>query len=114
MEFETSTLMLFFFLISFILSIWKIYLFLPNKQLADDDRTKESQDELLNITLHVIKSKGRDLSVEELFDMIRESENFDKKRYWRFNKNRLNQILSSYYLKYPHTKSIADIHNNLQ
>lgn len=114
MKLETSTLMMLFFLLVLFISIWKIYVFLPKKELLDDDRTKESQDELLKITLHVIESSDGNLSVAELFKEIKEHSSFDKNHYWRFNQNRLNQLLSSYYLKYPHTKSIADIYNDLK
>ena len=53
------------------------------------------------------------MSVDELFVKIEESEDFDSQKYWRFNKNRLNQILNAYYLKYPDTKSIEGIYNSI-
>jgi len=109
MQVDTSTLMMIFFIIS----LWKVYVFLPNKQLHDDDRTKESKDELISIVLNIIKKDGKDLSLNDLFQKIKEDKNFDDKHYWRFNLNRLNQLLNSYYVNNPQTKSIADIHKNL-
>jgi len=113
MEFETSSLMMIFFIIFLIISLWKVYAFLPNEQLKDDDRNKESQDELIKIMLNVIKADGKKLSLSELFNKIKEDDSFDKEHYWRFNQNRLNKLLQIYYLKHPHAKSIADIYKDL-
>ncbi|MCF6340724.1 MAG: hypothetical protein L3J10_08265 [Sulfurimonas sp.] len=113
MEFETSTLMMIFFIIILVVSLWKIYAFLPNKQLADDDKTKESQEELTNLILLVIKNNNGNLTINELFQQIKCSEIFDEKHYWRFNQNRLNQLLNSYYLKHPHVETIKDIYKNI-
>ena len=110
MEFETSTLMMLFFIVFFAISFWKIYAFLPNEQLADDDTTKESQKELVNLMLRVIKESRGKLNSYELFEHIINHENFNKKHFWRFNQNRLNQLLASYYVQHPHTQSIEDIY----
>ena len=93
MELSTSSLMMIFFIIFLVISIWKIYAFLPNKELEDDDRTEASQEELLNIITNVMKKNAKDLSSKELFEKIIEDEEFDKDHYWRFNQNRLNQLL---------------------
>ena len=93
MDFNTSTLMMIFFIIFLVISIWKIYAFLPNKELKDDDRTEASQEELLNIIKNVIAKNEKDLSSKELFEKIINDESFDKEHYWRFNQNRLNQLL---------------------
>ncbi|MEA3330997.1 MAG: hypothetical protein U9Q29_04805 [Campylobacterota bacterium] len=114
MNFDISTLMMIFFILALVVSIWKVYAFLPTKQLADDDTTQESQDELIRITLKVIKSSDGTLSIDELFVKIEEDEDFDNERYWRFNKNRLNQLLTSYYIKNQNTNSIEDIYNSLK
>jgi hypothetical protein len=114
MELETSTIMMIFFIIALIISIWKIYMFLPNKQLADDDTTKEAQEKLLTLTLKVIKNSSEDLDLNKLFEKIVNDESFNKEQYWRFNQNKLNQLLNSYYLKNPHAKCIADIHKDLR
>jgi len=93
MNFDTSTLMMLFFILFLVISIWKIYAFLPNKQLVDDDRTEASEQELLKIISTVINNNEEDISNKELFDKILDDEEFDKERYWRFNQNRLNQLL---------------------
>jgi len=113
MELDTSTLMMIFFIIFFIISVWKIYAFLPNKQLKDDDTTKSSQDELTNIVLKVIKNNHGDLTKEELFHKVKDDSLFDHQHFWRFNQNKLNQLLNHYYLENPDTKSIKDIYKNL-
>jgi len=106
MEIETSTLMMIFFIILLIVSIWKIYAFLPNKALADDDTTKESQDELMKLILDVIKHSNGNLNLNELFNEVTNSSNFDEKHYWRFNHNKLKQLLNQYYLNH-YQKSIS-------
>lgn len=113
MELETSTLMMIFFIIFFIISIWKIYAFLPNRQLADDDTTKESQEELISLILNVIKRSDGNLTTNELFEKMTDDKSFDPKHYWRFNHNRLNQLLNKHYAKNPHAKSIKDIYLSL-
>jgi hypothetical protein len=110
MEITTSTWMLIFFLISLVASIWKIYAFLPNKALEDDDTTQASQEELLNLVLHVIKNSDGNLTSTELYEKIKSNEKFNTKHFWRFNLNKLNQLLNHYYLENPDTKSIRDIY----
>jgi len=113
MELDTSTLMMIFFVIFMILSIWKIWAFMPNKELKDDDTTKESQEELLDIILDVIKRAENSLTPSELHEKVKEHERFDKEHYWRFNLNRLNQLLNLHYLNNPHLNSIDDIKDDL-
>jgi len=110
MNFDTSTLMMIFFLIALIVSIWKIYAFLPNKELEDDDRTDASEEELLNIVLDVIKNNEKSPSLSELFQKIKDHKDFDSKHFWRFNQNRLQQLLNSYYLKNKNISTIDDIY----
>ena len=93
MDFNTSTLMMIFFIIFLILSIWKIYAFLPNIQLQDDDTTLQAQTKLLEIMKKIIKNNKDNLSNEELFLKMKEDEEFDEKVFWRFNLNKLNQLL---------------------
>ena len=112
MELDISGLMLIFFIIFLVISIWKIYAFLPNKELADDDTTEESKKDLTNIMLTIIKDSDGTLSIDELFVKIQEYEDFNSEKYWRFNKNRLNQLLNTYYTEYPNTKSIEDIYRS--
>jgi len=106
--------MLIFFIALLTVSIWKIYAFLPNKPLADDDTTKESQEELLKVILKVIKESFGELSHEELFIRVKADETFDEKKFWRFNQNRLNQLIAHYHLENPHTKNIKDIYKDLK
>jgi len=93
MDFSVSTWMMIFFIIFLILSIWKIYDFLPNKELADDDRTEASEEELLKIIKDVMAKNEKNISSKDLFEKILNNESFDKEHYWRFNQNRLNQLL---------------------
>ncbi|MDD2789913.1 MAG: hypothetical protein PHU40_04525 [Sulfurimonas sp.] len=110
MQFDTQTLMLLFFLLLLAVSIWKISAFLPNKPLADDDSSKESNEELLHLILKVIAQNNGKMDSLELFKQIQEDEDFDSKRFWRFNQNRVNQLLQSYYLQNAGINSIEDIY----
>ncbi|MCK9453953.1 MAG: hypothetical protein WCY51_08835 [Sulfurimonas sp.] len=113
MDISTSSLMLIFFALLFIVSFWKIYAFLPNKQLEDDDTTEESQEQLQHLMIKVIRENGGDLDTKELFNLIATDQEFDKKRFWRFNQNRLNKMLDLYFLQNPHLKNIEDIYKSL-
>ena len=111
MELDTSTLMLIFFVLFLTASIWKIWAFLPNEQLKDDDKTEASEEELISCILKVIQKTEGKLNEKELFVAIKDDESFDKKHFWRFNEYRLIQILRAYYVKYPDTQSISDIYH---
>jgi len=106
--------MMIFFILFFAISFWKIYAFLPNRQLEDDDTTKEAKDELQKLMIKVIKNNYRDLDNKKLFNLMIADDEFDKERFWRFNENRLNQLLSSYYLQNPHLKNMEDIYKEGQ
>ncbi len=112
MKLDLSSWMLILFIILFILSVWKIYAFLPNKPLADDDTTKESQDELLNIITSVIKKNNAEINSKELYLKVIEDDSFDSKKFWRFNQNRLNQLLKMYYIEHKTISSIKDIYDS--
>jgi len=112
MKLDLSTWMLILFVILFILSIWKIYAFLPNKPLADDDTTKESQEELLSIIISIIKKNDADINSKELYIKVINDDSFDAKKFWRFNQNRLNQLLNRYYMEHKDIHSIKDIYNS--
>ncbi len=114
MELETSTIMMTLFILLLVVSVWKIYAFLPNKELADDDTTEASQEELTNLILRVIKKSDGKLSATELFELVHSDDSFDKKHYWRFNQNRLNQLLTHYYLEHEGISDIEEIFKSLR
>jgi len=114
MDLDISTWMMIFFILFMVVGMWKVYVFLPNKQLEDDDKTKEAQDELIKVMLDVIKKKEGKLNSQELFLAMQEDENFDSKLFWRFNHNRLNQLLNQYYIENPHAKSIVEIYSSVK
>ena len=89
MEIDTSTIMMILFSLSFGISMWKVYAFLPNKALADDDTTKESQEEILTI---IKKHINKDMHSKELLELVKNDKNFDKEHFWRLNENKLNQL----------------------
>ena len=113
MELETSTIMLGFFIILLTASIWKIWAFLPNKQLEDDDTTIEKEKELMNIMIEVIISEKGKIEEKEIFISMKEHTNFDKKAFWRFNQNRLNHLLAKVYRENEEINSIQEIYNNI-
>ncbi len=96
MELDISTLMMILFILLLVASIWKIWAFIPNKALDDDDRTQEAQEDLHRIMRKILKENKNDITNTELFVAMREDESFDTKRFWRFNQNRLNLLRSAY------------------
>ena len=113
MDISLSTWMMVAFVIFMIIGVWKIYAFLPTKQLTDDDKTAESEHELVKLMLSVIKKNKGKLESRELFIKMQEDENFDSKLFWRFNHNRLNQLLSKYYILNPECSNIQDIYKKI-
>jgi hypothetical protein len=112
---DIETIMIIAFAVALIISIWKIYVFLPKKQLEDDDTTKEATEKLTDITIRSIiegHEKNGSMTHKELFEHISSHKDFDKEHFWRFNQNRLNQLLRSYHLRHPHTSSLKDIYHN--
>ena len=93
-EFNTSSLMLVFFTLSFIVSIWKIYPFLQTRVLEDDDTTEASQEELLKIILKYYDKDEVNPDTKKLLEKIKADADFDTNHFWRFNQNKLNQILN--------------------
>lgn len=85
------------FILAAILMMWKLYSFMPNKPLEDDDQNENSVKELEDLMLKAIKSGLKDK--KEIFNFIIKDEKFDKKHFWRFNENRLNQLLNTYMIK---------------
>ena len=113
MELDISSIMMGFFIILLILSIWKIYVFLPNKELEDDDSTQEAQENIKKVLLLVVKENRGDLTKTRLFLKMQEHKEFDTKKHWRFNENKLNQLLNYYYNENPQIKNIGDIYEKL-
>lgn len=113
MDLSISTLMMIFFVILLIISIWKIYDFLPNEQLEDDDTTPEATKDLMHLMFNVIKENNGDITHDELFCKMQEHEEFDSQRYWRFNLNRLNQLLQKFYIENPDAQDIMDIYKKI-
>ena len=102
--------MLVFFILFLVMSIWKIWAFLPNKQLADDDKTEDSENELKSLMLKVIRENRGEIDEKELFLQMSKDENFNSELFWRFNLNRLKQLLNVYYMQNPSTQNIKDIY----
>jgi len=113
-DIDTSTWMMIFFVILLVASIWKIYAFLPNEELPDDDTTEQSQKELTELILKIIKDSDGELDEKMLFDKIIKDKNFDSKHYWRFNQNRLVHLLQHYYLENENVDSIKSIYKDLK
>ena len=81
-----------------LLALWKLYAFIPNKPLADDDTTPQSialQEKIM------IESNQVAMSEEELYKQMLTHPEFDPKHFWRFNENRLKQLIAHYRLKEP-------------
>jgi len=80
------------------ISLYKVYLFLPQKPLADDDTTPESVTQLKKI---MVESHAEGMSDEALYEKMLSHPEFDAKHFWRFNENRLKQLISHYRIKEP-------------
>ena len=114
MKLDTSTWMMIAFVAGMILSIWKMYPFLVNRTLEDDDRGEDTHNLLVEIMYDVLKESKDVPSINELHDAMKAHEKFDEKKLWRFNPNKLNQLLNKHYLQNEHLNSIEDIHNKAQ
>ena len=110
MDISLSTWMMIAFVLGLVLSIWKMWPFLVNKTLEDDDRGEASEAELQKLMLEVIYNSEGSLDEKELFIKMQEHELFDSERFWRFNLNRLKQLLQKYYIQHPEVQSIEDIY----
>ncbi len=114
MEFSTSTWMMVAFVIALVFSIWKMYPFLINRTLEDDDTGEDSHESLLEHMHKVLQECESTPNVQELHEKMVQHEEFDKERFWRFNQNKLNQLLNKHFAKHPHLNSIEDIHKELK
>lgn len=72
------------------LSVWKLYLFFPTKRLADDDTTQESTQLLIRI---MIESNSPGMDEKKLYEAMHLHPDFDPNHFWRFNQNRLRQLI---------------------
>lgn len=113
-EISTQTWMLLFFGVFLAISLWKISAFFSNKPLTDDDTTAEANAALEALMLRVIQKHKGELNEKELFLAMKGDEEFDTKRFWRFNENRVRHMLEFYYAKNPKCSSIAEIYKELQ
>lgn len=95
------------------LSLWKLYHFFPNKPLADDDTTARSVEELMELMVACIIElcdAQECLTPEALYEQMIAHPTFDNAHYWRFNQNRLNQLISRYYILNPAVTSLQQIY----
>ena len=113
MTFDTQTLMATFFILLLAVSFYKIRQFIPLEQLDDDDTTDESQNDLEHLMLKVIKNNNGNLTNISLFEKMLEDDDFESQRFWRFNHNKLNQLLNRYYIKNPDAQSIMEIYEKV-
>jgi hypothetical protein len=113
MDMDISTLMMICFIVALILGMWKVYAFMPNKVLEDDDTTEDAQEILLSLMLETLKSHTYITTIDELYVLMIEHKDFNNEKFWRFNKNKLKNILELYYIKNPNTNSISDIIKNI-
>jgi hypothetical protein len=86
------------FAAALVLALYKVYLFLPQKPLGDDDTTSESVALLEKIML---ESNQAGMSEEALYEQMLTHPEFDPKHFWRFNENRLRHLIKHYRLKEP-------------
>jgi len=113
MELDTSTWMMIAFVAGMILSIWKMYPFLVNRTLEDDDRGEDTHNLLVHIMYDVLKDFKETPTLNKLYDAMKEHEDFDEKKLWRFNPNKLQQLLNRHYIEKKHLNSIEDIHREV-
>ncbi len=113
MEISTSTWMMIAFIAGTALSIWKMYPFLVNRTLEDDDTGEDAHEALVEHMHTVLKELSEVPNAQELFEKMTAHPQFDKERFWRFNLNKLNQLLNIHYVKHPHLSSIEDIYKEI-
>ena len=113
MDLETGMMLAFILALGF--SGWKMYAFLPNKPLADDDRTDEAETVLNTIMISSIvenSDDSKELAAHELFEHMKNHNDFNQEKFWRFNTNRLNQMLLKHARHYPNQHNIAAIYKH--
>ncbi len=101
------------FILALGLSFWKLYAFLPNTPLEDDDTTEEAVNELMELMLRAIVETfehHEELDTKILYEHMTAHELFDRERFWRFNRNRLNNLIIRYFALHPHASSFEHIY----
>lgn len=107
-----DTLMMIFFVLLLIISVWKLYVFMPNKKLSDDDTDENAHHELEQLMLKVLPysyNENEKIMLRNIYENMLADDSFDKEHYWRFNPNRLNKIIESYLLVHEDCHNIHDI-----
>ena len=113
MDLSISAWMMILFLARMVLGIWKLYKFMPTKKLEDDHTGEDSHQRLVDIIHKVLADMQHVPSIDELHKKMTEHENFNQEKFWRFNQNKLNQLLNKHYLRNKHLSSIKDIHEDV-
>ena len=106
-------IMLITFSLLFILSMLKLKPFFSTKELKDDDRTPHSVELLYGYIFEVLESvltDEKDITIEELFEMIITLESFDKEHFWRLNPNRIRLLINEFYIKNPQVKTLKEMY----
>ncbi len=83
-----------------ILTVWKLYAFLPVRRLSDDDTTPEAV-ELLERIMVETEQNFPGSNDETLYQKMTEHPEFDPQHFWRFNPNRLRHLIEHYRFKEP-------------
>lgn len=83
-----------------ILTVWKLYAFLPLRRLEDDDTTPESVELLERIMVETDRS-APGMNDEALYAAMTRHPEFDPVHFWRFNPNRLRHLIEHYRFKHP-------------
>ncbi len=91
------------FIVAIGLSSWKMVAFLPSKPLADDDTTTQSVELLEKI---MIECNQDGMSEEILLRAMIAHAEFDQKHFWRFNLNKLQQLIRAYRLTDPNFRHV--------
>ena len=83
-----------------VISIAKLYVFLPNKPLPNDERDPQSVEKLQRIMVEC-NQINPNIDTEALFQKMIQHKDFDPKYFWRFNLNRLLHLIEDYRFKDP-------------
>ena len=99
------------FILALVFSGWKLYAFMPKEPLKDDDTNSTATYELKMMMYKHIKNGV--LEEELLLVEMQNDPEFDKEHFWRFNLNRLRQLLQSHYIENPDHQDLKEIHTHL-